>query len=366
MSMSIKVSDLKGALKKVSGVVKPKGVLETARFVVFDTAKGILWGDDGSTAVAVKLPQIKTEGEPFALDGSKLAQVVNGFDPDKEMKITLKATTAQVSCGRSRFSIARLTDEKLPSLPKLDGFSTFTFRREALATALADTAPFAATKDMGMATLCGVYVEASSEGVKLTATNRHTLSHVEIKPAKAQGDERHLILKVESVKVALSIMDGEWVHLMMDGAGWAINDGATTLIGRAISGKFPDYTRLLAGIERQKSEQVVVNIEALRKSISRLKGFAEQDGIVIEARDGLLTLTARSSGGEVAGEDVIEAPAKLEMPVGVNIRYLDMIASTFHGDRLELKLPQDGQGVLATQEKREEMSKVQLVSPIRL
>ena len=364
-AMALKVSELKGALKKVSGIIKPRGVSETARFVVFDTTKGILWGNDGSTAVAVKLPQIKAECEPFALDGSKLAQVVNGFDPDKEMKITLKDASAQVPCGRSRFTIARLANEKLPKMPKLDRFSTFTFRREVLATAMADTAPFVSKETDPMPTLSGIYAEASAEGVKLTATNRHTLSHVEIKPAKTQGDPRNLILKAESVKVALSIMEGEWVHLLLDEQGWALNDGQTTLIGRSISGKYPDYTRIMEGIEQQKSEQVILNLDALKRSISRLKGFAERDTIIIEAKDEMLALTAKSSTGEIAGEDVIEVPAKLNLPVGVNIRYLDLVANSFHGDKLTLSLPQDDKGVLCTQEVYGEISKVQVISPIR-
>ncbi len=364
-TMTIKVSDIRGALKKASAIVKPKGVSETARFVAFDPEKGAIWADDGSTTVVVKIPQIKRDGtEPFALDGSKLSQVVAGFDPDKEIRISLKEAKAEISCGRSRFTIARLASEKMPAPRKLGDYSAFTFRREILTTALSDTLPFVAGREETMAILSGLHVEASEQAVKLTATNRHTLSHVQVKPARANGEQRSMTLKAESVKAALNVLDGEWYHLLMGDDRWAINDGTTTVIGGSISGQFPDYTRIIKGIDQQKSEQVVVSVETLKKSIVRLKGFSD-NGVVIEEREGLLTFTARS-GGEVSGEDVIEVPVKLMSPVGVNIRYLDALASTFHGEQMTLTLPQDGKGVLSTRESVSDMEKVQVVSPIRI
>ncbi len=372
--VKIQSGKIAGAIKRVSPAVKPNGTNPLAKFIIFDTDKGRIWADDGSMSIICKIDDLKQGNGRFAIEGAKLAKMVGAFDAESLLTFKVGENEITLSSGRSRYKFQRLPDDQIAEPPKPQDYSVATLQKDVFTKSATDVLPFCATKDV-RAYLNGMFVELEEGAVKMTGTNGHALSHVHIEQAAVKGGARKGVVKTDGLRVALSIIQSEWVHFVMSDALWALSDGDVTVVGRYIEGKYPDYQTLLKQVEARESvHRIQVKTERLRSVIERVKLFVDGRGnVVIESDEQggkTLAIKAISDNHGVLGEDVLDdIQGDFQGKIGFNIRYLDMVARTIDGDAFSIDLPASQtphNEALYVAEQGEGFSKKQLVMPVRL
>ncbi len=273
---------------------------------------------------------IISEGK-ICVPAKSLYDIVKELNVD-EIKISQKnQDRLEISSGKSSFKIVGMPSDDFPTLPQLDGKSSYPVEAVGLRDML-DKTLYAVSNDESRYNLHGVYLEKVGEkSLRMVATDGHRLSYVDREMSQAVPLQKGVIIPKKAVQELKKLVgaseeeNSDVVKILIDGRNFVAERGEVTLVARLIDGDFPDYKPVIpkrhdktCNIDRQEL------IGALRR-VSLLVGDRSR-GVKFSLSSGLMEIsTSNPDLGEAHEELSVDYKGE-KFHVGFNARYfLDIL-----------------------------------------
>jgi len=326
MEFTIGKAALVRELALSQGVVEKRTTIPILSNVLIEAGEGrvVLTATDLELGIRCSCPaEVKKQGSG-TVPARRLLDYVRLL-PDAEITLKfLENDWVSIHCGRSRTRIAGISRESFPELPQIPEVLA-EIPISVLSSMITKTI-FAISTEESRFTLNGALLQLRNKGVLMVSTDGHRLAYVEsaseipgitspyraLLPKKAMGE----ILKLaqESGSDATVRFSGDENHLFFQ-------LGDRLLLGRKLTGTFPDYERVLP---KEHRYTVTLQREEIRSAIERVSQFADERSKAIRIQFSSGEVKIFSSISET-GESEESLPAEYEgtsVEIGFNAQYL--------------------------------------------
>jgi DNA polymerase III subunit beta len=265
--------------------------------------------------------------------------IVRALEPGA-VTFAFEGGEAQISAGRSQFTVRVLPAEEFLRLPEPAG-DAVTLDAAALAAALSQVVR-AASKDDARPILAGVLMTAEPAGLRLVATDSYRLAMRDLPGTTLLAEGQHVLVPARALgELGRVLSNAEQVTLRLghDQASFEIGPerrpGSVRVTTRLIEGEFPNYRQLVPG---GYPNRLVVGKEPLLDAVRRVKLLArEATPIRMALRPDGLELTAVTHDVGQAREDLDAKYEGSEMVVAFNPEFLIDGVEATPGDEVVLE-----------------------------
>lgn len=208
---------------------------------------------DNWITVVVPATMEGVESMKMALPASSLVEISREADSDMIELRPQSSSQVDVKAGRCRLRLQGMDAGSFPPPPPEKAKANFRVKAGDL-TEMIEAVSFATTKVAIYPVLTGIYLEASKDKVRLTATDRHRLATVCYNGMKVRG-KASWIIPSSALSMVKKLWDDEtWVHVGLAASWFLIWDKKKerVLAARLIGGDYPDYQPLLKAVEGGK------------------------------------------------------------------------------------------------------------------
>ncbi len=303
------------------------------------------------------------EGET-TVPARKLFDIVRALPDGVSITLKLNGDRAQLSAGRSRFTLATLPASEFPTVDTIEVVEKVTLPESVLKQLMDRTAFAMANQDVRYY-LNGLLLELEEGHLRCVATDGHRLALAETDAATGAGTRRQVIIPRKGVLELAGMFDsgdGE-VELEFGRNHLRVHRGNVVFTSKLIDGRFPDYE---AVIPIGADKVVELPRDTLRMALQRAAILSNEKyrGVKLEVGPGNLRIVAHNPEQEEAVED-LEADTHVdELSVGFNVGYLMDALSALDSERVRLNL-RDAQSSCLIQGSDDERAR-HVIMPLRL
>ncbi|MGI9623433.1 MAG: DNA polymerase III subunit beta [Acidimicrobiales bacterium] len=293
----------------------------------------VITGSDLDLTITVGLEVAGSQDGVSVVPAKLMADVVRALDPGA-VEFSTDAGDAEISAGRSQFSLRTIPADEYPQLTEVDADGV-ELDAEALAEALRQVVP-AASSDDSRPILTGVLMAAEAEGLRLVATDSYRLSVRDLTGTTVLADEQNILVPSRALTELTRLLTTETsvvLHLGERDASFEID--RIRLTTRLIEGDFPNYRGL---IPDNNPNKLTVSRAGLLDAVKRVRLLA-QEATPVRLRmsgDGL-ELEATTQDVGKAEESVDAAYDGEELTVAFNADYLSVGLDVAPGDEVTLE-----------------------------
>ena len=330
MELTVRTVDLSRELALAQGVVEAKTtipvlanvLLEATRDALVITSTDLELGFQTSCKAEVASTGSITVPTKRLLDYVRLL-------PDAELKIeAIPSEAVNLSCGSARTRIAGMERRNFPELPEVPDPLT-TVPAETLANAVKRTI-ISVAAEQSHYTLAGALLEIRHDSVGIISTDGHRLSLYKEKldmagisdpvtglmPAKAMAELLKMIGQAEGSEDKPAM-----VELSVDDNNLFFRSGQRLFISRKMTGKFPQYERVMPGDLEITLE---LDNESLSRVLRRVSQFSDERSHVVrfDLSDGRLEMKANVSDFGSSEESLLVEYEGDSFGVGFNANYI--------------------------------------------
>lgn len=259
------------------------------------------------------------QGDGVAVIPSRLfSEIVRALEVGA-VEIQVDDDTAQVSAGRSQFSLRVIPSDDFPR-PAMPSAEPVEVDAKTFAMALRQVVP-AASGDDSRPILTGVLLASEAGGLRLVATDSYRLSVRDLPGAEVLREGQSVLLPSRALsELARLLGSADTVQLRLGEREAAFDVGRTRLVTRLIEGEFPNYRGL---IPRNHPNRLTVGREALLEAVRRVRLMARESTPIrlSQSATGLDLLAITQDVGQ-AHESVDAAYEGGELTVAFNPEYL--------------------------------------------
>ena len=274
--------------------------LLTGMHLMADKSGLVLSGSDADVSARANLSAEVIEAGTVLIPGRLLADITRSL-PSSIIDFVLVGNRAQITCGRSSFTIPTMPVAEYPPLPNMPA-SSGSVSGNHFASAIAQVA-IAASRDETLPAFTGVKIDAEGATLTLAATDRYRLAVRELNwspnstslsthaliPAKFLTDSSKSLAHSESISLAFATGNEGLVGI--EGLG-----RQTT--SRMLAADFPKYRTLLP---TESTTVAQLSTSALVESVKRVSLVLEREApIRITFTNGEATITGGGGSGELA------------------------------------------------------------------
>ena len=294
----------------------------------------VITGSDLDLTITVSLEVAGNEDGVAVVPAKLLSDVVRAVEPGA-VEIGIEGGDAQISAGRSQFSLRTIPADEYPQLTDVEGDGV-QLDAEALAEALRQVVP-AASSDDSRPILTGVLMAAETEGLRLVATDSYRLSVRDlVGTTSVLASEQSILVPSRALTELTRLLsgdDGVVLHLGERDASFAV--GRTRVTTRLIEGDFPNYRGLIPDSNPNK---LTVSRAALLDAVRRVRLLAQEATPVRMAMsaDGLELVAMTQDVGQ-AHESVDASYNGDDLTVAFNADYLSVGLDVAPGDEVTLE-----------------------------
>ncbi len=244
--------------------------------------------------------------------------IVRALEPGA-VTFALEAGEAQISNGRSQFTVRVLPAEEFLRLPEPTG-DAVTLDAAALAAALHQVVR-AASKDDARPILAGVLMTAEPGGLRLVATDSYRLAMRDLPGTTLMSEGQHVLVPARALgELGRVLSNAEQVTLRLGHDQASFEVASVRVTTRLIEGEFPNYRQL---VPTGYPNRLVVGKEPLLDAVRRVKLLArEATPLRMALRPDGLELTAVTHDVGQAREDLDAKYEGSEMVVAFNPEFL--------------------------------------------
>jgi DNA polymerase-3 subunit beta len=342
MKLELSTAELLGQLQTISRVAATRSAVQALAGVKI-TAEA-----DGATEllatdmeIGLRIPvqaQIASAGATV-LPARLLLDVVRSL-PDAQLTLELRSQQQDVELrsGAATFHLRTLRAEDFPTLPQPNAETRLELPVEALTQTISRVAR-SASRDETRPVLTGILMSASSQELRMVATDSYRLSVKQTAlerplqgsleanvPARAMQELVRIAQQSTADTVAVSVGQNQVVFEL----------GEVVLSSRLIDGQFPNYRQLLP--ESVEHELRLATAE-LSDVVRRISLLAQKNApLRLSFSEGTLTVSARTPDIGEASE-AIPVPFQGELfEIGFNPEFLRDGLESVESDELLLKL----------------------------
>ena len=268
---------------------------------------------------------------------------------------------AQISAGRSQFSLRTIPADEYPQLPEPEGDGV-RIDTDAFALALRQVVK-AASADDSRPILTGVLMAAEEEGLRLVATDSYRLSIRDIPGNHLLGADQQILVPSRALnELGRVAQSGDDIELFLGERDASFVVGQTRLTTRLIEGDFPNYRGL---IPASQPNSLVVDRGALLDAVRRVRLLAQEATPVRMAMsaDGLELIAMTQDVGQ-AHESLDADYTGEDLTVAFNAEYLLDGIEVAPGDEITLQTQDALKPALLSSPEHEEF--LYLLMPVRV
>ncbi len=277
-----------------------------------------LTGSDLDLTISVVIT-VAGDTDGVAVLPAKLASDIIRAVADGKVELSVDGEEAQISAGRSEFSLRVMPADEFPQLPTP---STEAVELDAAVfkDALRQVIP-AASSDDSRPILTGVLMAAEEGGLRLVATDSYRLAVRDIPGTSVlEGDQSVLVPSRSLNELARVLGDDSALTLRLGEKDATFEVGDVSVTTRLIEGDFPNYRGL---IPKNHPNRLTVNRDALLDAVRRVRLLAQEATPVrIIMKDNVLELVAVTQDVGQAHEAVDAEYGDEELTVAFNPEYL--------------------------------------------
>lgn len=360
--MKIETAPLKIALRKALSAVPAKTTMTILEsFLLSFSGDLYITGSGETVAMTVKVPTSDPFNNPFsiAVPAKLLSDVVGSvkedriifkYDPDKQV-LTLQTETGV-------YSIPGIDPTDYPEFPKVEA-EPFTVLGHEF-RAMIDEVDEVVNKGAMRMAMQSVHINfKAGESV---GTDGHRLLKYSFEPRELEAvNIPHYLCGI--IKAAFN--DNDAIEVMSNGRVIQLATSDTTLRGRLIDERYPDYNGV---IPIETNDPFIVNRQSLLNAVNRVSlftGNSVQPVIIIHFKNGKAVVSAENADTASRGEESFPLDSDNtrldEIRVGYNAKYLVTTLQALHEDKAKFHIQTPTKAVVLKEE-----NKLALIMPLRL
>jgi DNA polymerase-3 subunit beta len=254
--------------------------------------------------------------------------------PHGAVHVAVEGEEAQISSGRSAFSVRLLAAEDFPRLVEAPA-DEVELDAGALAEALRQVVP-AASHDDARPILTGVLLATENDGLRLVATDSYRLAVRDLPGVSVLREGQSVLVPSKALSELARLLGGaERVTLRLAERDATFVVGDVRLTTRLIEGEFPNYRQL---IPSSHPNRLQVGRAPLLDALRRVKLLArEATPVRIALRPEGIELTAVTQDVGQAHEDLDAKYEGAEMVIAFNPDYLADGVEAVEGDEVTIE-----------------------------
>lgn len=350
MKLTIPAKQFSGAMQAVGKIVERRNTIPILSNVLLTASPGHLQlrATDLDIEISISIEANVTEPGSTTVASSLLSDILRKYAADAEVKFSANDQSADVSSGRSRFSLQTLPETDFPAMSVTNMHSTLRIAGAALATALGQVA-FAISTEETRYYLNGVYFHVdpvATDKLTMAATDGHRLARTRcavesglgewsggiIVPRKTVAELRNLAKAAGDQIIEMEVSDSK-IRVT--------TPSNTVLTSKLIDGSFPEYQRVIPALSNQVAE---VEAKSFSTAIDRVSTISSERSRAIK-----LTFKAGEIALEVNNPDMGTAKEEMEtsyegapVEIGFNSRYVVDILSVLGSEKARIFLTDAG------------------------
>ncbi len=242
-----------------------------------------IYGTDLETSIKSNI-EVKVETPGRVIVPSKiLVNVLKSFPEAKvEMELINTTNELKVTCLKANFMLNTFSLEEYPQFPPIKKSGSFKIKNKDIKYLISKVQKASST-DESRVILTGILIDLSINKLKLAATDSYRLAVAE-SDVVFKGDQVKAVVPARVLdtiaksdfydgEIELNIEENQMSFFMGDEKGMH-----TTIISRLLSGKFPDYEKL---IPESFNHSIIIKRETMLDVIKRISSIS-QDNIPIK------------------------------------------------------------------------------------
>ena len=279
--------------------------LLTGMHIVADKSGLELSGSDADVSTKCSLQADVAEPGTVLLPGRLMADIVRSL-PTAAIEVTVSGNRAQITCGRSVFTLPTMPVAEYPPIPELPDISG-TVSGSDLAAAVAQVVT-ASSRDETLPAFTGVKVDVDGDTIVLAATDRYRLAVRELNwmPSSTTISTHALIPARFLSDTAKMLATCARVGLAFTSAAEGIIEGdGRQSVSRLLAADFPKYQSLLPS---ESAAVAQVSTSAMLEAVKRVSLVLDREAPVrVQFTSGEARITAGGGSGDIAeAEEFIE------------------------------------------------------------
>lgn len=367
MDFSVVQSELLRTLQLMGAVVPAKSVLQSVLSSVLvratDDGRVRLEGTDGDQYLKTELRATVEKPGVVAVQGRRFLEIVKEL-PASTLDVRLRGSSLQVSCGTGKFRLVTRSVEDFPVLPEISDSRAVGIPAADLERLIRSTV-YAVATDESRLELSGVLIEIGARSISFVGTDGHRLARASLQTET--GYEWKVLVPPRTLATLQRLVPeaDEAVRVATDGKHVRFDVGSHQLVGRLLSGEYPNYERV---IPEGNDRKAVISTGSLLAAVRRVGIFSDSftKRVTLGLESGKLRISVQTQDiGEA--EEEIEAKYDGE-PLGIsyNAAYLIDMLRTIESDELEMAFKTAMQAGLFRPVSEEAGQLLCLVMPLRL
>lgn len=324
MKILISQEGLNATLTTVAKAVSTKNTIPVLSGVYLSAKDGKLTirATDMELAIESVTPcEVYAEGEivlPARYFGDLIRRIPYG---NIELSVDYHNYVATVRWGKSQYVIHGFSADQFPSLPDMEGASTFTVNQALLRDLLRQTT-FAAGHDESKPWLTGVLFKLREGSITGTATDGIRIAYAETGADNPSGHSFSIIIPSRSLNELTRLLteDDNPVHIAVTSNQVFFDLGRVRVISRLLEGQYPDVMRL---VPQSYPTTVVLQGAEFLEALERATLIAKDGTVKVGIQPDKVTITSNTPEvGQVYEEMTTSSMTGDPLDIGFNAKFL--------------------------------------------
>lgn len=334
MKVEIERDVLLRALEQVAGVVERRNtiaILSNLLMIVGDGTLSVTGTDLDieATASAPASGELRT-----TVSSDKILAAVKSFKPGKLTIAQVDGRHAvTVKQGRGVRTISTLPTDDFPKRAALGSAVSFSMSCEVL-TRIFGACVVAQSSDETRYYLIGVFLHTTDGKLRGAATDGHRLIRVEADIPDGAQDLADIIVPKKTVAQVLQLLGkakGD-VAIQSNGTAISFQIGSSSIISKLIEGTFPDYSRVIPSVAKNKItvvRETLTSAVAAVASVVNAGGNTKVRAVAMDFGGDAQEVSANDPDGTSASEPIEATYEGVPVRFGLNSQYLREVANVF-------------------------------------
>jgi DNA polymerase-3 subunit beta len=327
-------------LAAVSAVVPGKTTLSILSNILVE-AEGSelrLTATDLDLSMTTTMPAKVEQAGTICIPAKKIGEIVRSLPP-ADVKISTRAESVRVQCGKSDFKIKGGDPEEYPKVASKMTEKGFTLPGESL-NRMIERVLHAVSQDLSRVALTGVLWEFDKSGFAMVTSDSHRLAKTSRSEQISLGSTKDIIVPGKALQQVQRLMEeDEDIKISVGESYIGFDLGSTFVHSRLLEGPFPNYRPVIPANNKNIMTVERDGISQATKRVSILSNVLTHQIKVSIKADTVGLSVATPELGE-AQEDVVAAYTGPEMEIGFNASYLLDILKSIDSNDVQFELDQ--------------------------
>lgn len=366
MKITAKREELVTQLQAVIGVVERRQTMPILSNLLIkaDDSGVSITATDLELEVITQLAATVEQSGTTTIPARKLLDICRGLPEGSGIQFEVTEQKAQLTSGRSRFTLATLPAEEFPFLGDIEVSHNLTIRQSDLKQLFERTCFAMAQHDVRYY-LNGLLLVMQAQGLRAVATDGHRLALSDLESETGIEAPTQVIVPrkaITELQRGLEATESQ-ITLAFSENHLQIQFGNKRFTTKLVDGRFPDYKRV---IPEAGDKLAVGDRELLRQALGRAAILSNEKfkGVRLALSENLLRVEAQNPEHEQAREELAIEYTDEPVDIGFNVNYLMDALSAIDSDRFSLELTgPDSSGLIRADG---DLSSQYVVMPMRL